>query len=146
MNSENFMKRIEKCVLVAFNKRYSNKKMILILDNAAYHHVREERFSDLLLLKQAEMIDVLISKAKKVEMLVVRDGAEVTFNLAQTLKNKRGSKNSPTVTELRNKLQAGFMTTESINFGRVLVNLAYSSSLYCCRPTTRATCNLKWVV
>jgi transposase len=106
MNGENFMKWVEKRLLVAFDKRYPDKKMILILDNAAYHHVRDERFIDPLLLKRAELIDVLISKAGKIEMTVVRDGAEVTFDLAQALKSKRGGKQSPTVTELRNELQA----------------------------------------
>jgi hypothetical protein len=46
--------------------------MIPILDN--YHQVRDEKFIDLLLLKRAEMVDVLISRPTKVEMTVVRDG------------------------------------------------------------------------
>jgi hypothetical protein len=40
-------------------------------------------------LKRVQIIDVLIPKAK-VEMTAVRDGAEVTFDLAQALKSKRG--------------------------------------------------------
>jgi hypothetical protein len=73
------------------------------LDAFEQLHFRDERF-------RAEVIEVLISKATKVEMTVtvVRDGSEVTFGLpkAQASKSKRGGKKSPTLSELMNELQA----------------------------------------
>ena len=41
VNSEIFMQWVCKKLVPTFNKRYPNKKMILVADNAPYHHRRE---------------------------------------------------------------------------------------------------------
>ena len=41
VNSEIFMQWVHKKLVPTFNKRYPNKKMILVADNAPYHHRKE---------------------------------------------------------------------------------------------------------
>ena len=41
MNSDMFMLWVEQKLIPTFNDLYKNKKMILVMDNAAYHHKRE---------------------------------------------------------------------------------------------------------
>jgi hypothetical protein len=42
MNGGIYMQWLNNRLLVAFNKRYPHQKMVLVLDNASYHHVRGE--------------------------------------------------------------------------------------------------------
>jgi hypothetical protein len=46
MNGDNFLKWVEKRLLPVFKQRFPEHKLILILDNAAYHHVRDARYID----------------------------------------------------------------------------------------------------
>eukprot|EP00957_Ditylum_brightwellii_P118957 9073187-Ditylum_brightwellii.AAC.1 len=38
MNSDNFFRWVKNCLVPAFEKQYPGKKMILAMDNVAYHH------------------------------------------------------------------------------------------------------------
>ena len=42
MNGSIYMQWLNNRLLVAFNKRYPRQKMVLVLDNASYHHPRGE--------------------------------------------------------------------------------------------------------
>jgi hypothetical protein len=43
MNGSIYMQWLNNRLLVAFNKRYPRQKMVLVLDNASYHHIHTMR-------------------------------------------------------------------------------------------------------
>ena len=107
MNGEKFMQWVKQRLIPAFQKVYKNgEKMILVLDNAPYHHCRGEDFVDPKALKRVELFNELLLLAKKTSMTIERNGQEVEVDLAALRKSKRGSKTRsvPTNDELREEL------------------------------------------
>ena len=97
MNGENFMKWFENRLLPAFNAKYPDKKMILILDNAPYHHCRGDDYCDPLKMKRQQLIDCLLGVAKKSAMTIIRNENNIEVNLREIRASKRGGRSSPTV-------------------------------------------------
>ena len=108
MNGENFMKWVENRLLPAFNAKYPDKKMILILDNAPYHHYRGDDYCDPLKMKRQQLIDCLLGVAKKSAMTIIRNENNIEVNLREIRASKRGGRSSPTVKELQSELQIFF--------------------------------------
>jgi len=107
MNGENFMKWVKQRLIPAFKTQYSNgEKMILVLDNAPYHHCRGENYVDPKKLKRTELFNELILLAKKTTMKILRGSKEVIVDLANLRKTARGSLrgNVPVNGELRAEL------------------------------------------
>lgn len=79
MNSDMFMKWITGKLVPTFEKLYKDKKMILICDNASYHHKREigslackTKFQMIELCKEhnIEYIDIPITENRRIEMSI----------------------------------------------------------------------------
>lgn len=82
-----------------------DKKMILVLDNAPYHHCRDENFINPEAMKRTQLIDSLLGLAQQNSMDIERDNATLPISLREIRNSKRGGKKSPTVVELRAELQ-----------------------------------------
>ena len=99
VNGDVFMAWVENRLIPAFKIMYPGKKMILILDNAPYHHSRPEGWKNPNKMLKAEIAAWLVSQEVK-ELKVVREGRQHTFGLA-SLFASRSSKYAPTVAEMR---------------------------------------------
>lgn len=104
MNGDNFMNWVEKRLIPAFECIYPGKKMILVLDNAPYHHCRKDDFIDVRNMKRKELFDELIITAEQKTMTIQRGGQEVEVNLVQHRKSVKGSARKPV--PLNNELRA----------------------------------------
>lgn len=105
MNGDNFMKWCQYRLLPSFEDAYPDKKMILVLDNAPYHHVRDENYIDPNSLNRKQLIETLQTKFSQKKIKVKRSGRNKIFELAKALEFGRGGKNSPTVSELKTELK-----------------------------------------
>ena len=92
MNSRNFMNWVNDRLFPAFNAKYPNKKMVLVLDNAPYHHGRAPNYIDPLQLKREKLITELLLTAGQENMQVNRKGTIRSFNLKEALQQKRGGR------------------------------------------------------
>lgn len=78
MDAEVFMKWLKMRLLPAFRAKYEEKKMILILDNAAYHHGMPDEWKSPL--KATKAINAALLRDLGVETITVRrDGVRKTF-------------------------------------------------------------------
>lgn len=108
MNGKLFYEWADNRLRVAFNKLYPNKKMIVVLDNAAYHHWKGENSFVVGKLRKTEVAFKLENLCGLGSITVKRqvDGSdekkEITF-LSHTWYDKSRTK-SPTLEELREKL------------------------------------------
>jgi transposase len=80
MNSEMFMQWVEDKLVPVFERKYPGKKMVLLADNAPYHHKRvigslaslsKKKIADIMVEHEVETIDLPIND-KRIELL--RDG------------------------------------------------------------------------
>jgi len=110
MNGDNFMKWVKHRLLPAFKAMYGEnenprgvaKKLALVLDNAPYHHVHDDDFTDVSAMNRQEVLSFLIVTAKMSEITIVRNGVEVKANVFVAAGQERASgKNSPKVDELK---------------------------------------------
>ena len=92
MCGEKFIDWITERLFPAFQEKYPGKKMILVLDNASYHHVHGVDYLEPHKMRKEEVAAALIAK-KIEEVTVVRDGQTIKF-AASTFSSKK-SANSP---------------------------------------------------
>ncbi len=101
MDNEMYINYIKNRLIPTFKSIYPNKKCILILDNANYHHAIGDDY-----MKLGGTKEQLISKLKKLKLnsiKVNRNGRSVTFT--QSTWPGRGGSSSPTVKELNEALK-----------------------------------------
>ena len=72
MNGPNFMSWIENRLVPTFKTVYPGKKMILVLDNAKYHHVKDENYIDVNSLNRKDLITTLQETCELTEITVER--------------------------------------------------------------------------
>ena len=63
MNEMNVNAWVEERLLPAFESVHPEKRMILVMDNAPYHTIRNENYIDQLRLKRSELFSELILTA-----------------------------------------------------------------------------------
>ena len=78
--------------------------MVLVLDNAPYHHARDENFIDPLQLRRDDLIKKLMDTAGRQTITVKRGEVDRTLSLREAIESKKGGSNSPYVRELQSEL------------------------------------------
>lgn len=109
MNSQNFMKWIEKRLFPAFETKFAGKKMILVLDNAPYHWGRDENYVDPKQMTRDKTIEFLLAH-DITEVTGVRAEQQKTFALSDAKNTRCGSRNAPYKHELQSRLEAYLKT------------------------------------
>lgn len=104
MNGDNFMKWVQKRLIPAFEAIYPDKKMILVLDNAPYHHCRKDDYIDVRNMKRKALFDELIITAQQKTIKIKRGGDLLEVDLVQHRKSVKGSASKPI--PLNNELRA----------------------------------------
>jgi len=79
--------------------------MILVLDNAPYHHIRADNYIDPLKLNRAGLFTELILTANVKALEVRRGGKDIEMDLVKLRHTKRGSKSAPYNRELQDALK-----------------------------------------
>ena len=110
MNGDNFMEWVTRRLVPTFEALYPGKKMVLVLDNAPYHHVRDQHYIDPQQLKRIELINTLINIAGRQTITAKRAGVEKTFSLEAAKERGKGGADSPYVKELQSELRAFLQT------------------------------------
>ena len=105
MNETNYFRWVTERLIPSFEQCHPGKKMILVLDNAPYHHIRADNFIDPLKLNRAELFTELILTAKLKALKVKRGGKDVEMDLEKLRHTKRGSKKAPYNRELQDALK-----------------------------------------
>jgi hypothetical protein len=99
VNGDVFMAWAENRLIPTFKIQYPNKKMVLVLDNAPYHHSRPAGWKNPNKMNKLEIAAWLVEEEVK-ELKVTREGKTHTFGLA-SLFAARSSKYAPSVDEMR---------------------------------------------
>ena len=114
MDDDFFINWTKNRFIPAFKAKFPNKKCILILDNASYHHAVGPDYMKLGGTKRE-----LIEKLKKLNIKsikVEREGKQVEFK--QSTWNGHGGKLSPTVKELNEAFKIRITKTSRISNNR----------------------------
>ena len=106
MNGDNFMKWVKYRLLPAFEAKFDKKQLILVLDNAPYHHAHDESFIDVASMNREEVINFLITKANKSQIVFTRDGEDISADLFVLAGRKRATGGDPKVFELKEVAKA----------------------------------------
>lgn len=119
MNADNYFAWIEKRLIPGFESQFPDKKLIFILDNASYHHARDENYVNPAAMSRKEMIDFMCDVACIGGIRVTRGNSTVTFDLSEARKTSRGGKNSPTKLEMRWALEDFLKTKPELQCSRL---------------------------
>ena len=104
MDSHMFMRWVRKQLIPTFKKQFPGKKMVLILDNAPYHHSHPEDGINVKKLKKSEVVKLLKQGQFKCKSIkVAREAGDLTFKPADYSK---AAPAGPYVSELREQLLA----------------------------------------
>ena len=99
VNGDVFMAWVENRLIPAFKVQYPNKKMVLVLDNAPYHHSRPAGWKNPNKMNKMEIAAWLVEEGLK-ELKVIREEVPRTFGLA-SLFAARSGKYAPSLDEMR---------------------------------------------
>ena len=109
MNGEIFLSWAKRRLCVAFKQLYSDKKMILVLDNAAYHHWKGKdswTVGGLNKIGAADKLESLCGlKTITVERAVPGTNETTTHTFPSHTWYHNGKKRSPTLDEIKSKLK-----------------------------------------
>lgn len=122
MNGTNFMQWVKQRLIPTFRAKYTNgEKMILVLDNAPYHHSRGEDFVDPKKLTRLELFNELLILAGQQTMKLQRGGVEVEVDLKKLRHTKKGSSTKPIPLnpELRAELQSFLSNHPELQVGEM---------------------------
>jgi transposase len=108
MNGSIYMQWLNNRLLVAFNKRYPRQKMVLVLDNASYHHVRGDDWINIHTMRKEAIAYKLIELG--VTTLTVKRQKKGTESVEEKRFNQpsfyqQGGKYAPTLEELKAELK-----------------------------------------
>lgn len=118
MNGSIYIQWLINRLLPAFTHRYPGQKMVLLLDNASYHHHRGPDWINVSSMKKAAMADKMVEL--DISSIVVdrqKKGTEKheTKTFYQTSFHSRGGPHAPTLEELRQNLKAHLAAHPEIN-------------------------------
>jgi hypothetical protein len=97
MNGQIFMQWINNRLIPTFQRRFPRMKLILILDNAAYHHPRGDDWVNPNKMTKLELATWISDRADHIT--IIRDGVSKYFGKTSLFQNK--SNYAPTVEEMR---------------------------------------------
>jgi transposase len=123
MNGSIYMQWLNNRLLVAFNKRYPRQKMVLVLDNASYHHVRGSDWINIHTMRKDEIAYKLIElgvTTMTVERQKKGTESKETKRFNQASFYQQGGKWAPTLEELKAELKR--YLTEHPNINRTEVS------------------------
>ena len=118
MNGEIYLQWLSNRLLPAFAHRFPGKKMVLVLDNATYHHHRGPDWISVSSMKKLQLADkmvelgissVIVERQKK----GTQQRETVTFQ--QHSFHSRGGPHAPTLDELQQSLQAHLTAHPELN-------------------------------
>ena len=118
MNGSIYMQWLNNRLLVAFNKRYPRQKMVLVLDNASYHHVRGEDWINVHTMRKEEIAYKLIElgvTTMTVERQKKGTESRETKRFNQASFYQQGGKWAPTLEELKAELKRYLTEHPDIN-------------------------------
>ena len=97
MNNENFMEWVDKKLIPTFKARFPSKKMILVLDNAPYHHVIDYAPPT----KKGELVDYLRQQGCTELEVEMKDGKRMNFDVHDDAFKAKSKTTSCTMDEMR---------------------------------------------
>jgi transposase len=103
MDGEVFMEWVKQRLLPAFRARYRGKQMILVLDNAPYHHAHAPGWKSAQSMSKGEAAAFLVTHHGG-QLKIIRDGTEHSFGLTSLFRTK-ASKYVPSKQEMTNKIR-----------------------------------------
>jgi hypothetical protein len=103
VNGDVFISWVENRLIPAFKAVYHRKKMVLVLDNAPYHHARPAGWRNPNRMNKMEIASWMVDQGLK-DLKVMRDGAERTFGLA-SLFAPRSGQYAPTLLEMKEAMK-----------------------------------------
>jgi transposase len=107
MNGELFVKWMENRLLTAFRAMFPLKKMILVMDNASYHHHRGADYVNLGTMNKEQVINFL--KKYNINSITLprksHDGTTKEVVFPSDVWHKKGGANAPTKAELETKAE-----------------------------------------
>ena len=107
MNGSIYIRWMSNRLVPAFNKRYPGKKMVLVLDNASYHHHRGAGWINVHRLSKAQLAAKLVELGvSSVEVQRQRKGTSTveTLRFDAATFSQRGGAYAPTLAELKAEL------------------------------------------
>ena len=102
MNGKLFMKWLENRLFPSFRALYGDKKMILVLDNASFHHHRGDNYISVHNKNKGELESILVSLGVT-SMTVPRNGAPTTYD--QETWKLHGGPQAPTAKEMKERIE-----------------------------------------
>ena len=94
-DGQKFLRLVKERLIPTFQEVHKNNKMILVLDNAPYLHVRGENYIQPAPMKREELFNDLILLAGKKCINIERKGVQHEVELLPIRKGQRGSKINP---------------------------------------------------
>lgn len=116
MNDELFISWLNHRFIPAFDAKYPNKKCILVLDNARYHHARGDEYVRTSGISKKEMITHLATIGVN-SITILRNGAPMVFNADSFSRPK--SCTSPSADELLSVLKLKVLENPSLQWSHV---------------------------
>ena len=114
MDGTTLMNWINNRLIPSFKRRYPNKKLILVLDNASYHHPRGEDWVNPNKMKKQDLAAWIVSHLPDGQLMRVQDGdRERVFGKSSLFSH--GSKYSPTCKQMRLWIKAYLLKHPHIN-------------------------------
>ena len=108
MNGEIYLKWLKNRLIPTFKHLYPNKKMILVLDNASYHHIRGDDWITPSTMNKYELAHALIEKCRIKSFKVYRtqrNGSTKPFIFKQISFYQPTGPYAPSVPEMREELR-----------------------------------------
>jgi hypothetical protein len=130
MDSDNYMRWVQNRLLPTFEAKYPGKKMVLIQDNAPYHHKRE--LGSLHSLSKQQLFQLVQEKCPEVKHIKLpaseRRAAQVTVEVDESVLKKATKKqpNVPNVDELRDGIVSALRDMNSPKIECKVEALLYS--------------------
>jgi hypothetical protein len=138
MNGQIFMQWVNNRLIPTFQRRFPGKKLILVLDNAAYHHPRGDDWVNPNKMNKLELAAWISDRVDHIT--VIRDGVSKYFGKAALFQNK--SNYAPTADEMRAWVKQYLLQHPTINrtllqqrFDELGWQLIYTPPYQCeCQP------------
>lgn len=112
-----FISWVENRLIPAYKAIYKNKKMVLVLDNAPYHHCHPADWKNPNQMTKLEIASWLVDQNFE-QIEVFREGQKRTFGLASLFAN-RSSKYAPTVEEMKHVMKQHLAEHPELNRTRL---------------------------
>jgi hypothetical protein len=121
MDGRVYMQWVRNRLIPTFKHRFPGKNMILVLDNAKYHHPRGADWINPNEMSKLAMATWIIDKGE--EFKVERDGKERYFSRQSMF--ERGGKHAPTVDEMKHWIKSYLLQNPNLN--RTLLRQAFDA-------------------